>query len=497
MSHASVNSPRTRTSRGPLALLGVGALILLIVVGTATWLAVVTARLSSDVLTARAARTAASDELETLLDAETGQRGYVITGDPSYLQPYNRARARAATDFDQLRQSERANRANQPRLDALGRAANDKLRELALTVSLMQAGKRDEAIAEIRTGRGKTYMDQARAQLAAIIDDAEATAGRDLDQLTFDARLLRTVTIVGGLFIVLFAGAAFRLLLRYIREAVAARKEVEGFNVTLEDRVARRTAALTRANEEIQRFAYIVSHDLRAPLVNIMGFTSELDVGTRALQAYFADETAENKAPALEAANQALPEAVGFIRSSTTKMDGLINAILKLSREGKRELLAEDVDLRRVFEIILASVKHQIDETETKVTLSPHLPMVRSDRLSLEQIFSNLVDNALKYLEPGRPGKLQIEAENKGQNVVIKVTDNGRGIAEQDRERVFELFRRAGRQDRPGEGIGLAHVRAQVRRLGGDITVRSKLGEGSEFRVVLPRSLLIEQSVTL
>ena len=109
--------------------------------------------------------------------------------------------------------------------------------------------------------------------------------------------------------------------------------------------------------------------------------------------------------------------------------------------------------------------------------------------MSLEQIFGNLLDNAVKYLQPGRQGKIQIDAEDHGAHVVIKVIDNGRGIADQDQERVFELFRRAGRQDKAGEGIGLAHVRAQVRRLGGDVTVRSRLGEGSEFRVLLPRSL--------
>ena len=491
-----MDSPKTRIARGPLILLGVGALLLLIIIGTATWLAVVTTGLSSNVLQARAARTAASDELETLLDAETGQRGYIITGEDTYLQPYIQARARATAALAQLRRTEQGNRAIQPKLDAATKAANGKLAELALTVAMVQAGKRDQALAEIRTGRGKEFMDQARRALQAVIDDAERNVGVTLDQFNANARLLRTVTFVGGLFIVLFAGAAFRLLQRYIREAVVARTEVEELNVTLEDRVVRRTAALTRANEEIQRFAYIVSHDLRAPLVNIMGFTSELEVGTKALQTYLADETQETKPPALEAANQALPEAVRFIRSSTTKMDGLINAILKLSREGRRELIAEEVDLRRVFEIILSSMKHQIDDSGTEVTLSPNLPIVRSDRLSLDQIFGNLVDNALKYLQPGRPGRLKIEAENHGSNVAIIVSDNGRGIADQDRERVFELFRRAGRQDKPGEGIGLAHVRALVRRLGGDITVRSRLGEGSEFRVVLPRSLLIEQSIS-
>jgi signal transduction histidine kinase len=496
MPDREMESPRTGTSRGPLALMAVGALVLLVIIGTAIWLAVVTTQLSANVLQARAARTAASDELETLLDAETGQRGFLLTGIISYLQPYLRARARAAKDLHDLQQAERDNDAVRAPLRQLSQVSDAKLAELARTIALTEAGHRDQALALVNTDLGKNLMDQARSLLTLIVNNAEETVSTDLEQLTFNARLLRTVTIVGGLFIMLFAAFALQLLLRYIREAVAARREVEELNVSLEDRVVRRTAALTRANEEIQRFAYIVSHDLRAPLVNIMGFTSELEVGTKALQTYLTYETPDTRPPAVQAANQTLPEAVSFIRSSTTKMDGLINAILKLSREGRRELIAEDVDLRRVFEIILASTKHQIDETGTKVSLPRNLPIVRSDRLSLDQIFGNLIDNALKYLQPGRPGLLKIEAEDNGPNIVIIVSDNGRGIAEHDRERVFELFRRAGRQDKPGDGIGLAHVRALVRRLGGDVTMRSRLGQGSEFRVVLPRSLLLEQSVS-
>jgi signal transduction histidine kinase len=229
-----------------------------------------------------------------------------------------------------------------------------------------------------------------------------------------------------------------------------------------------------------------------------MGFTSELEVGAKALKTYFAseDEAARQQAlePAREAADQTLPEAVNFIRQSTGKMDRLINAILKLSREGKRELVAETVDLHRMFEGILGSLQHQIEETGTEVELSPTLPPLKTDRLALEQIFSNLLDNALKYLKPGRPGRLKIEAESNRNVIIVKIADNGRGIAETDLERVFELFRRAGRQDKAGEGIGLAHVRALARRLGGDVHLRSKLGEGSEFRVMLPRSLPSETS---
>ena len=252
---------------------------------------------------------------------------------------------------------------------------------------------------------------------------------------------------------------------------------------------------MTQANEEIQRFAYIVSHDLRAPLVNVMGFTSELEVGATTLKNYFESEEPELKPAALVAVRQDLPEAVKFIRASTGKMDRLINAILKLSREGRRELALEYVNLGAMFENLVASLHHQIVETDTTVEILP-LPSIRSDRLALEQIFGNLLDNALKYLYPGRPGKIIVKAEARPTQVTICICDNGRGIAEQDRQRVFELFRRAGAQDKPGEGIGLAHTKALVRRLGGDIALRSEFGAGSEFRVMLPRSLPIDRSTS-
>ena len=142
--------------------------------------------------------------------------------------------------------------------------------------------------------------------------------------------------------------------------------------------------------------------------------------------------------------------------------------------------------------MIIASLKHQIDDTATTVILPENLPQLVNDRLALEQVFSNLLDNALKYLQPGRPGRIEIGVENAPHAVVIAVQDNGRGIAENDLERVFELFRRAGAQDRPGEGIGLAHVRALVRRLGGTIRLESEPDCGSTFTIALPKAWAAE-----
>ena len=484
------------TSRLAIILMAAGTIALIGIILTSSWLASTTADLSTKVLQARQFRISASEVLETLLNAETGQRGYLLSGNTRYLGPFATAQSTITRNLDDLAALERGNSAIRGDLDRLRDLSSQKMSELNETVALARSGQRDQALALLNTDRGIETMDEARQILTKVISNSEQIVSENLASLNSNARILRTVSLIGGLLVMMFAGAALWLVLGAVRQAVLARTEVERLNASLEERVALRTSALTRANEEIQRFAYIVSHDLRAPLVNIMGFTSELEIGAKALTNFFDSEADEAKPPAREAAMATLPEAVKFIRSSTGKMDRLINAILKLSREGRRELVGEQVDLHQLLENVIKSLRHQTEETQTTIDLSGALPTLRSDRLALEQVFSNLLDNAIKYLQPGRPGRIAIACEIARNQITIKITDNGRGIADQDTERVFELFRRAGRQDRPGEGIGLAHVRALVRRLGGDITVRSRLGEGSEFRVQLPRILPTEPSST-
>lgn len=252
-----------------------------------------------------------------------------------------------------------------------------------------------------------------------------------------------------------------------------------------------RESDLREANDEVQRFAYIVSHDLRSPLVNIMGFTTELEalrqdmferLGQLRLAVDDRTDTLNDRR-----LGEDFDEAIAFIKTSTTKMDRLINAILKLSREGRRDFKPERVDMDAMLAGIRASLAHQADQADAKVTIS-RLPAVTSDRLALEQIFSNLVDNALKYLRPGVPGRIEVEGHASAAELTYRVRDNGRGVDARDRERIFELFRRSGVQDRAGEGIGLAHVRALVRRLGGTISLTSELGQGSTFTVSFPRA---------
>jgi signal transduction histidine kinase len=303
--------------------------------------------------------------------------------------------------------------------------------------------------------------------------------------------------------VIALAGISIFLVRRSARARDDAEAQLRDNNLNLEATVDERTADLREANNEIQRFAYIVSHDLRSPLVNIMGFTSELEelrgdifrriasLGRAAASTSPAPMVSGDDEPPLDGEDKQLSqdfsEALGFIKSSIAKMDRLITAILNLTREGRREFEPVKIDTRELIEAIVTTVAHQAAEAEARIRVEP-LPDIVSDRLALEQIFSNLIDNALKYLKPGVPGDISVRGRTKLGFAIFEIADNGRGIDPKDHQRIFDLFRRAGTQDKPGQGIGLAHVRALVRRLGGTMSVQSELNNGSTFTITLPIS---------
>jgi signal transduction histidine kinase len=448
----------------------------------------------------------AENQISTLLlrirTAESAARGYLLTEEQRFLDEYLATATNVLSDIDALSkltgdnsvQTDNSNQLREPvqaRLDEFEKAVGfAKRHDTEGGIAMLRSSDSGEAVHRISeiAGRMRTEEERLFALRTKTADRTE--------------RLASIVTVAGSSLVVLLGGISVFLVRRSTRARDKAEAQLRDNNLNLEATVDERTADLREANDEIQRFAYIVSHDLRSPLVNIMGFTSELEelradifrriatlhLAATSNSAIAAQSEAEGE---LDAGDKQLlddfSEALGFIKSSIAKMDRLISAILNLNREGQREFEPVKIDMRELIEAIVTTVAHQSSEAKAQIRIEP-LPEITSDRLAVEQIFSNLIDNALKYLKPGVPGDILLRGRTKLGYAIFDIADNGRGIAQKDHQRIFELFRRAGLQDKPGQGIGLAHVRALVRRLGGTMSVASELDKGSTFTVTLPIS---------
>ena len=485
-------------ARSITALLA-GALLLLLVVNASTFLMIQrTATLNEQVDSSWVVRRAGRTLLISLQQAESAQRGFLLTGQPTFLIEYDAAERMATSRLAELEGFVAGDTLGEAAVAGLGTGIRAKFIEMEETLDAARAGRVGQAMTMVRSGRGKALMADVRREIDAV-DDLQGQ--RVADYTLASARSASTtlaVNAIAGLLILILAGVVAMLVRRYFQDMTEARAAIDRTNSGLEQTVRDRTAALTRANEEVQRFAYIVSHDLRSPLVNVMGFTSELEAAGEIIDRQISRLETEGPdlivSDAVTAVREDLPEAIGFIRASTAKMDGLINAILKLSREGRRNLVPETLDMTSLAQGIADSVRHQVDATEGQIVVET-LPPFESDRLSIEQVLGNLIDNAVKYLDPTRPGNIVISGQAlAGGWVRYSVTDNGRGIAERDHERIFELFRRAGRQNTPGEGLGLAFVRNSVRRLGGTIEIESEPDKGSTFHLKFPKRLILDET---
>jgi PAS domain S-box-containing protein len=277
-----------------------------------------------------------------------------------------------------------------------------------------------------------------------------------------------------------------------IRDAESSVHRVAGLaqDVTDEKRHEERQKQLVK---ELKDFSNAVSHDLRAPLINLKGFSKEIKASLEIIRPLVHDTLPTldktNKKRVIAALYEDLPEAVDFIDASVSKMERLTNAILKLSRLGRRELMFEMLDVNEIVRNTLKSLGHQIKTRGIQLSMGD-LPKTMADKVSMEQIFSNLMSNALNYLDPGRIGQIEIDGESRLDENVFHVRDNGCGIKPWDIEKVFNMFERLSNDSIAGEGMGLAYVRALVRCYGGEVFCESEYGAGSKFTFTIPKRIV-------
>ncbi len=253
-----------------------------------------------------------------------------------------------------------------------------------------------------------------------------------------------------------------------------------------EEELQRIAAELAEKNRELEAIVYTVSHDLRSPLVNVQGFSRQLERACDAWRAAVSESAGpaelEKLRPLLETK---IPQALRFIQAGATKMDLLLSGLLRYSRSGRAALTLKPLNMDGLISEVLAALAFQLQEVGAEVQVEP-LPNCVADAVQTGQVFSNLIDNAIKYRHPGRSLRISVSGAVVDGQAVYSVADNGQGIAPEHRNKVFEMFHRLNPEATPGEGLGLSIAQRVVERQRGRIWVESRVGEGSIFRVALP-----------
>lgn len=244
---------------------------------------------------------------------------------------------------------------------------------------------------------------------------------------------------------------------------------------------------LQQKNKELEGIVYVASHDLRSPLVNIQGFSRKLVKSCGELESLMTGELDEEQRLRLERIlGENIPKSLGFVIGSVEKMDVILKGLLRLSRLGRAALCFDTLDMQSIMEKIAASMAFQIDTAGARVDIEQLGPCV-ADAGQISQVFSNLLDNAIKYRSPDRPLHVRITSQEFDEGIRYCVEDNGIGIPRDQQEAIWEIFHRLDPDHGQGEGLGLTLARRIVARLGGSIWVESTEGEGSCFYVVLPK----------
>lgn len=308
---------------------------------------------------------------------------------------------------------------------------------------------------------------------------------------------------------------ALRGFLRITRDMTAQKEfqqSLSDLNDDLERRVELRTEELAAANRDLEEnkrenetFVYSVSHDLRSPLVNLQGFSAELDSACDGLVEILNAEkmTADGRDRALQLLNSGMREPLHFIRTAVIRLSTIIDALLRLSRVGRIEYQLRDVNLNDLVRRIVDSMRVTVAERGAEVILNP-LPTVHGDPVAVEQVFANLIGNAVNYLDPARRGTIEVGVcdplrnHNAGErrSWTFFVRDNGLGIARASQMKIFQAFQRLHPGAAPGEGIGLAIVRRVVERHSGQIWLESTENVGTTFFVSLPAAADASQDPT-
>jgi PAS domain S-box-containing protein len=254
--------------------------------------------------------------------------------------------------------------------------------------------------------------------------------------------------------------------------------------------VRRVQEVISAKNKELENYLYIASHDLRSPLVNIQGFSRRLqkhvDLIKHELPKCSLTQEGGDKIEAV--LDNDIPRTLSFIFSSVTKMDSLLNGLLHVSRTGRTVMTIKEIDVNQLLKTIIGLYNFQLTELDAVVTIE-EVPSCYGDTNLLNQLFSNLIGNAIKYRDEGRQLVIEIKGRQEYVKSVYSIRDNGLGINKRHIEKIWDMFYRADlKQTDAGEGIGLSIVKRIAEKHNGKVWAESEPGKGSIFYVELQRN---------
>lgn len=405
----------------------------------------------------------------------------------------------------------------------------------AIQTALLEQGKHDELVAQLRSSHATSLIQIIQQQLLEFVKTEEALDTQRLQQVA-QARQLQTIALVLALLgSVLAAAVAARIFSKdvggrlkvltsnagkltdggVLAERVSGNDEISALDKVLHDTSARLIKAeqiaqqyrqeleqhareLTTVNEDLQRqtqdnemFIYSVSHDLRSPLVNLQGFSKELHHAIRELHDTIAgcnlnDKDKQHIHGIIE---DDVEVSLKFIRTAVTRSASIIDAMLRLSRIGRVEYQLQKTNVDDIVRRVIDAMSNTIRERKA-VVISQPLPACYGDPTAIEQIFGNLIGNAVNYLDAARPGSVEIGVLSPNPEEpdfrTYYVRDNGLGIPADYLGKMFSAFNRLHADVAQGEGVGLALIKRIVLRHGGKIWVESAEGVGTTFYTTLP-----------
>jgi signal transduction histidine kinase len=422
-----------------------------------------------EILSAQNLRSSLNNLLVLAQDAETSERGFLLTGDEQYLGPFQQAKLQIKTQIELSRNLFKDHPELHDSVEQLIHRIQFKFDQVDKVLAIQQASGFTAALQYLKNGTDRDTMDAIRSsadkmqvQLANELANAYEHQ-RSMDRAIFIFFLVSTAVSI----VVLIS--LYYTVLDYIHGQEAAQSELSKLNANLEKRIAERTQELQDTNEELQQFAYVASHDLQEPLRTITSFTQLLAARYRGKL----DEDAD--------------EFISYIVSSSRRMSDLINGLLALVRLRKAGKPLTPVSLDKLLSDALTSLQAAIHESGAVVDADP-LPTLAVDALQFTQLFQNLIGNAIKYCGPQAP-VVKISARRSSSEWLFSVKDNGQGFDPQYAERIFGLFQRLQNREVDGTGMGLSISRRIVERHGGKIWAESQPGAGSTFYVSLPVTL--------